>query len=401
MRQAADNIPRTGDSERHPSGAKALADSADLSSTTEVVPFQNRLFARIFQQAVKVVPCYKATASAFSATAKVLMAVLLGITFAASSLAAGLNAEPATPGPPQEGLAQVNAALQAGQADKALAMLRSLPAPAGDSGEAHNLRCRVLFTLEQFEAAKSECEQAVSLDPQNSRYHLWFGRTLGEVADRANFVSAYNLAKRARSEFEQAVQLNPQSAEALADLGEFYSSAPGVVGGGTDKAAGVAAQLDSVDPARAHELRSAIARENRDLATAEREMKWAVAASAHPALQWMRLASFYRKAKRYSEMESAVQSGYAAAQHDSRAAVALFNGSSVLMRSNRNPALAIEMLEAYLAAPVATEEAPAFTARVWLARLKAQTGDSDGARRERAEALALAQEYKPAQDLKN
>jgi predicted Zn-dependent protease len=315
-------------------------------------------------------------------------------------LAVCLIAEPAKTAPPLEGLTAVNAALQAGQADRALSLLSSLPPPENNSGDAHNLRCRVLFTLEQFEAAMTECEQAVSFDPQNSGYHLWFGRTLGEVADRANFVTAYKLAKRARSEFELAAQLDPRSGEALADLGEFYSSAPGVVGGGLDKAASVASQLDRVDPARAHELRAAIARENHDLSTAEQELKAAVSAGAHPAFQWMRLASFYRKAKRYSEMESAVQSGWTAAQHDSHAAVAFFNGASVLIKGNRNPALAIKLLEAYLASPAATEEAPAFTARVWLARLKAQQGDTEGARRERAEALALAQEYKPAQDLK-
>jgi predicted Zn-dependent protease len=134
--------------------------------------------------------------------------------------------------------------------------------------------------------------------------------------------------------------------------------------------------------------------------TAERELKAAIAASAHPAFQWMRLGSFYRNAKRYAEMESAVQSGWMAAQHDPHAPVALFNGASVLIKGNRNSALAIRLLEAYLASPAATEEAPAFTARVWLARLRAQIGDTDGARRERAEALALAQEYKPAQDLR-
>ena len=315
-------------------------------------------------------------------------------------LAAFLIAEPSKPVPTHEGLAEVNAALQAGQADRALALLNSLPSPAGDSAEAHNLRCRVFFTLEKFEAAKNECAQAVSLDPQISSYHLWFGRALGEVADRANFLSAYSLAKRARAEFEQAVQLSPHNAEALADLGEFYSSAPGVVGGGLDKAANVAAQLDHVDPARAHELRAAIARENKDMAGAEQELKQAVAASAHPAFQWMRLASFYRKAKRYEEMENAVQSGWTETQRDPHAAVALFNGASVLIKGNRNPALAIRMLQAYLASPAATEEAPAFTARVWLARLRAQSGDPEGARREKAEALALASEYKPAQDLK-
>ena len=322
------------------------------------------------------------------------LAVLLGMMMAASAWAESAK------GGSQNGLAQVNAALQAGEADRALELLKSLPDPAGTSAEAHNLHCRVLFTLEQFEPSKNECELAVNLDPQNAIYHLWLGRAMGEVADRANFLSAYNLAKRARSEFEQAVQLDPRNAEALADLGEFYSSAPGVVGGGSDKAAGIAERLESVDPARAHELRGGIARENNDMPAAEREFKQAVAASAHPAFQWMRLASFYRKAKRYTDMENAVESGWTAAQRDPHAGVALFNGASVLMKSNRNPALAIKLLEAYLVAPTATEEAPAFAARVWLARLKVQTGDTEGARRERALALALAQEYKPARELK-
>jgi tetratricopeptide (TPR) repeat protein len=300
----------------------------------------------------------------------------------------------------RDGLSQVNAALQAGEADKALTLLGSLPPPAGNSAEAHNLHCRVLFTLELWDAASAECAQAVNAEPKNAIYHLWYGRTLGEVAGRASFISAYGLAKHARSEFEQAVQLDPRNAEALADLGEFYSEAPGVVGGGTDKASGVANQLDHVDPARAHELRSAIARQNKDLQTAETELKEAVAVGAHPAFQWMRLASFYRRLKRWQDMESAVESGFAAAQRDPHSGVALFNGASVLIRANRNSALAIKLLEAYLAAPSATEEAPAFVARVWLARLLAQGGDEEGARRERTAALALAQEYKPAQDLK-
>src|ERR1700747_1270709 len=87
-----------------------------------------------------------------------------------------------------DGLSQVNAALQAGEADKALMLLGSLPPPAGSSAEAHNLHCPVLFTLEQFEAANAECEQAANGDPRNSIYHLWYGRTLGEAADRATFI---------------------------------------------------------------------------------------------------------------------------------------------------------------------------------------------------------------------
>jgi tetratricopeptide (TPR) repeat protein len=295
-------------------------------------------------------------------------------------------------------LTEGNQALQAGEADKALALLQPDTLPAANQAEAHNLRCRVFFTMERWDQAIGECEQAVKLDNGNSDDHMWLARALGEKADRATFLNAYALAKRTRAEFELSVQLNPRNAEALADLGEFYSAAPGVVGGGTDKANAVAAQLDKVDPARAHELRARIAAEQKDFTTAEQEFKQAMASSLHPAFQWMTLASFYRGRERWPEMESAIHSGNKAAERDKSAAVALYNGASVLTRANRDPELAAKMLENYLASPVKTEEAPAFVAHIRLARLKDQLGDHDGANQERAAAQALAQEYKPTQD---
>jgi hypothetical protein len=58
------------------------------------------------------------------------------------------------------------------------------------------------------------------------------------------------------------------------------------------------------------------------------------------------------------------------------------------------------MLQMYLASQGQTEEAPAFVAHVYLARLEKQMGDTAGAKNERSAALALANEYKPAQELK-
>lgn len=313
---------------------------------------------------------------------------------AAALIAASMAAVHGEPAP--DGLAAVNAALQAGAADRALTMLNSLPS----SAEAHNLRCRVLFTLEHWDAAINECEEAVRLDGSNASYHLWLGRALGEKASRASFMSAYSAAKLSRAEFEASVRLDPRNAEALADLGEFYSSAPSIVGGGEDKANGVVAQLDHVDLARAHELRARIAESDKDYGTAEREFKLAVEASRHPAFQWMTLASFYRRRDRLAEAEAAVESGAKAALRDRTAGVALFNGASVLTRANRNLALAAKMLEDYLSGPVTTEEAPTFAAHERLARILDELGDKDGARKQRDEALALAHDYKPALNLK-
>jgi tetratricopeptide (TPR) repeat protein len=296
-------------------------------------------------------------------------------------------------------LTGANADLQAGKADEAAALVNDALKTDPNDAEANNLLCRVEYSLQQFDQAANHCEKAVNLSPQNARYHLWLGRATGERASRASWTSAFSLAKRTRAEFETAVKLDPRDAEALSDLGDFYKEAPGVVGGGIDKAEGIAKQLDAVDPARAHNLRGEIAEKQKDLTTAESELK-ASTTGPRAAVQWMQLASFYRRHERWDDMDAALKSGQAAAAHDKHAAVAFFNGASILTRANRQPDLAIRLYESYLASPDKTEEAPAFDALVRLAKLRSQTGDHAGAQREKTAALALAREYKPAQDLK-
>jgi tetratricopeptide (TPR) repeat protein len=320
-------------------------------------------------------------------TASALVSISLGVLLSGPAAFANASLTPA------------NADLQAGKADEAITLLNESLRTEPNDPEANNLLCRVEYTLQQFDQAASHCEKAASASPQNSRYHLWLGRAIGERASRASFMSAFSLARKTREEFETAVKLDPHDADALADLGDFYKEAPGAVGGGTDKAEGIAKQLDAVDPARAHNLRGEIAEKQKDFATAEREFKAAITGS-NAAVQWMELASFYRRRERWSDMEAAVKSGEAVAEHDKHAAVALFNGASILARTNRQIDLAIQLYENYLASPDKTEEAPAFDALVRLAKLRKQTGDGAGAQREKMAALALAHEYKPAQDLK-
>ena len=296
-------------------------------------------------------------------------------------------------------LALATAALQFGEADKALALLSPLAQPGGEA-EAYNLKCRVEYSLEQWDRAANDCEQAVKLDGRSSDDHLWLARALGAQASRASFLSAFKLAKRVYAEMEEAVRLNPRNADALADLGEYDYTAPAVVGGGIDKAEGVAAQMDRIDPIRAYELRGHIAEQRKDFGATEREYKQALAASVHPAFQWISLAGFYLRRERWTEMEAAVRSGQNAAERDKRAAGALYSGAALLIQTSRDPARAAKMLEEYLAGSVKSEDAPAFVAHTWLARLKQQMGDVAAASRERAAALALAHEYKPALDLK-
>jgi len=67
----------------------------------------------------------------------------------------------------------------------------------------------VQLTLQHWDAAASECEQAISMEPMDSDDHMWLGRALGERASRTSFLSSFSLANQARTEFEQAVRLDP------------------------------------------------------------------------------------------------------------------------------------------------------------------------------------------------
>jgi tetratricopeptide (TPR) repeat protein len=324
------------------------------------------------------------------------MALALTVAYLAGTAASPGYAQisPAT-------LAQANAALQAGEADKALALLTPLPASGPGAAEAQNLLCRVRFTLEQWDTAVKECQVATQLDPQNSDYHMWLGRVLGQQASHANFFSSYGLAKHSLSEMQTAVQLNPQNGPALSDLGDYYAQAPGIAGGGTDKAQAIALQLDKIDSARAQQLRGDIAMAKKDYTTAENDYRQAVIVSPEPTHYWTVLASFYRNRQRWSDVDTAIQNCVTAAAKDKNSGVALYDGAGVLIESNRNPSLAAQMLENYLSSSSKSEEAPAFIAHIRLSRLKQQLGDAAGAKSELAAAYVMAREYNPAQDSKH
>jgi tetratricopeptide (TPR) repeat protein len=299
-----------------------------------------------------------------------------------------LNARALTP----EGRLNVIHDLQQGRADHAFGLLQ--PATEGNSAdaEAQQLLCRLTLQLERWNDAVAACEKAVALDDNSSNNHLWYGRALGEKADRVSFLKAYGLAKRVKAEFETAVALDPHNADALSALGEYYTEAPGIVGGGKDKAAAVASKLDDVDRARAEELRGRIAASNKDTAAAEQHFRDAIAASPRSASCWIVLGSFYQRQNDLARMQQAIRSGLEA---DGAPGEALVGAAQLLTRAGQDPQTAIRLLREYLASPAKSEEEPAFRVHLLLARLLNQQGDAEGAAREIQAAAAIASIYHP------
>lgn len=283
--------------------------------------------------------------------------------------------------------------LAAGRVDEAISVLNTHLSSAPTDAESSNLLCRAYLAIEELDRAESTCKRAVVLDPGNSRYHRWLGHVYGEKADRASFLSAAGLAGKTREELERAVQLNPNDLETRADLAEFYFEAPGIVGGGQDKARAQAKIMSAKSPAREHWVYAHIAEKNHDPAAAEREYREMISASNGDSEAWLSLALFYRHQKRFDEMEKTL---VRASQAPMSKPDVLVDVAQNLFRTGRNPALAIQLLRRYLASgPV--EEAPAFKAHYLLGMLLEKQGDKAGAAEEYRASLALARQFGLAQ----
>lgn len=285
-------------------------------------------------------------------------------------------------------------ALRHGRADDALrAIDATLRANTADAA-AWSLQCRVYVAEHRWDDAIASCQRAVQIDDNNSGYHLWLGRAYGEKASHSSLVAAYKIAKLVRSEFEEAVSLDDHNAAALSDLGQFYTEAPRMLGGGVAKAEAIANRLNSLDPARADELRAMIAESRRDYAEAETNWRAKISASQSSpeaaAQAWMDLGSFYYRRQRWDEMLAALKSGAVAATDHGPA---LVDGASTLIEAKREPALAMQWLREYLSGNALSETAPAFAVHAELGSLLKKQGNASAAEREFAAARALSANY--------
>jgi len=170
-------------------------------------------------------------------------------------------------------------AYEASDYAKAIQALEAAAAKDPQNGDVHLLLAKSFLELREHDAAIRSAERAVSLDPQNSIYHEWLGRAYGDKADHASWFSAISLAKKTRKEFETAVQLDGKNFSARQALIEFDCSAPGIAGGGDDKAAKEIEKIASLDQAEGHYARGNCRRQKKDFAETDAEFTKALESS--------------------------------------------------------------------------------------------------------------------------
>ncbi len=287
-------------------------------------------------------------------------------------------------------------AYEASEYAKAVQALQTAAAKDPQNGDVHLLLAKSYLEMEQWDAAVKSAERAVAVDPQNSKYHEWLGRAYGEKADHVNPFSAMGLARKAGKEFEVAVQLDESNFSARQALIEFDCKAPGIVGGGVEKAQPHIQRLGDLDEAEGHYAKGNCRRQKNDLATADQEFTKALESNPKSPDLIYDIGDYGVTHSQPDRLLAVADMGERVAPSDPRGYY--YRGVALVLKKE-NPAEAERLLREYLQkAPMRSGYPRPAAAHVWLGRLFENPNRLEDAVKEYETALKLDRKNKMAQD---
>ena len=320
------------------------------------------------------------------------MANKLAVALAAwLACAGGLTAIPAA----DEAVETARRAYEASDYDRAIQILSEAAEKNPKDGDVQLWLAKSHFELHQFDAAIANAEKAVGIAPENSVYHEWLGRSYGEKAAKASWFSALSLAKKAQEEFETAIRLDKNNFAAYQALIEFDCAAPGIAGGGEEKAQPRIRELAAMDESEGHYAAGNCRRQKKDFAAAEAEFDKALAAAKSPDLIYD-IGDYALRRDQADRLMAVAEAGEKAAPHDPRAKI--YRAAALIVKKEK-PDEAEKLLREYLkTAPNRTAYPHPTTTHYWLGRLAENRNDRGAATREYEESLRLDPKNKATQE---
>jgi tetratricopeptide (TPR) repeat protein len=283
--------------------------------------------------------------------------------------------------------------LDGGRIDEALRLLT--PQASGTNAAAFNYLGRAYYALADWDNAVRSCERAAQLDGTNAEFQLWLGRSYGEKANSAAALSAYSLARKTVAAFETAHALDRKNLPIARDLAEYYSTAPSIVGGGSDKALALAAEIATEHPSDAAWVRAMVASHAGDHEAAEREYNESIRIDHNSAATYLELARYLRGRKAWDRFQQAVEY---AVQSSHIQPIDRYDAAEMLLKTDRNLPMAAQQMRAYIQSGHTQEAAPLFRAHFILGEILLKSGDAAQAAAEYRASLSLASSYRPAAD---
>jgi tetratricopeptide (TPR) repeat protein len=279
---------------------------------------------------------------------------------------------------------------------KAAAELQAAAAKEPQNGDIQLLLTKSYLELQERDAAINSAERAVAIDPKSSVYHEWLGRAYGEKADHSSMFSAPGLARKTHREFEIAVQLDEKNFAARQALIEFDCAAPGMVGGGEEKAKPEIEKLKSMDVSEWHYALGNCRRQKKDFADADAEFKLALESKPKSAELIYDIGDY---AVRRSQAEQLMEVAELGTKADPADARGRFYRAVGLILKNEKLEEAERFLKEYLQKAPKRAGYPRYAvAHEWLGRLHENKGEKEAAAKEYQAALQLDPKSKSARE---
>jgi Flp pilus assembly protein TadD len=260
-------------------------------------------------------------------------------------------------------LRRANALYQSTDYAGSLRVLGQDTAPDGDS---YLLNGKNYFMTGDYKRATDFFEKAVARSPANSDYQLWLGRAWGRRAETGSWLTASSHASKARQCFEKAVALDPRNREAKNDLFTFYLNAPGLLGGGVEKAEAMAASIARERPAQYEFEEAEIADKRKDYAAAEAHLRRAMELAPGEPGRLLDLARYVAKRGRLKESDMLFEQAHK--MFPGRPGVA-FAEAKLNIDNNRNTERARKLLQEYVHASLTPDDPPRQEAQRLLRRI--------------------------------
>ena len=314
----------------------------------------------------------------------------LAVLFIASTAVAATNLKQ------EAGLEAGRRAYEASDYAKAIQTLQAAAANDPQNGDVQLLLAKSYLELQQHDPAIKSAERAVAIDAQNSIYHEWLGRAYGEKAGHASWFSAISLAKKTRKEFETAVQLETRNYSARQALIEFDCSAPGIVGGGEDKALPQIKQLAEMDAAEGHYAAGNCRRQKKEFAAADEEFTKALESNPKSAELIYDIGDYAIKRSQPERLLAVADTGERVAPGDARGK--FYRGVALVLK-RENPEEAERLMKEYAdQAPTRSGYPRPATAHAWIGRLFEDQNQMEEATKEFESAAKLDPKNKMAQE---
>lgn len=278
-------------------------------------------------------------------------------------------------------------AYEASDYPKALQILTQAAANDARNAEIHLWLAKSYFEIQQNDSAIASAAKAVEINPKNSLYHEWLGKAYGQKAEQASWFSALSLAKKARKEFEVAVSLDERNFSAQQALIEFDCSAPGIAGGGEDKARAEITKVSRLDAAEGFYAAGNCRRQKKDFSTADAQFTKALEAAPKRAELIFDIGDYAMKREQPERLLAVAAIGEQAAPTDIRAS--FYRGVALILKKE-NPAKAEQLLRDYLkSAPARIAYPSPAVSHLWLGRLLEGQGQTQAAKQEYEAALKI------------